>query len=240
MKGLKVYEFTTMMLISAASAVVLTLAGGTVRNMLQTVRVVGSSGSTINDENTNRQLLPASACTTPKATVEYLQSLEREELLQLFCSGSEPEDLSELSGEWDGVLLKNNGLGMTTVGSNFMSNVLFGMGRKWNGKAFGAEGKGMNRFYGRTSESTEKEHSFDFSSQESSRIQSGKPSVRLQYSNYQSTLSLWKTMTDEVRCLPGDTEVLIGFGAMTWSGGMLNSAPFCLWRANNPDSKKSD
>jgi hypothetical protein len=233
------YEFTTMMLVSAASAVVLTLAGGTVRNMLQTVRVVGSSGSTINGENTNRQL-PASACTTPEATVEYLQSLEREELLQLFCSGSEPKDLSELCGEWDGLLLKNNGLGMTTVGSNFMSNVLFGKGRKWNGKAFGAEGKGVNRFYGRASGSTEKEHSFDFSSQESSRIQSSKPSVSLQYSNYQSTLSLWKTMTDEVRCLPGDTEVLIGFGAMTWSGGMLNSAPFCLWRANNPDSKKSD
>jgi hypothetical protein len=46
-------------------------------------------------------------------------------------------------------------------------------------------------------------------------------------------------MIDEVRVLPcklddeSEIEVLIGFGSMAWSGGVLNSSPFCLYRNKN-------
>jgi hypothetical protein len=116
---------------------------------------------------------------------------------------------------------------------------LLSMGRRWNGKAFTPEGKGINQFLSKKEgHTTDTEHSFDISIQES-KIQCGKESARLRYANYQSLVSLWRTMVDEVRFLPGSTDVSIGFGSMAWSGGMLNSAPFCLWRANHPDSKDS-
>jgi hypothetical protein len=223
-----------MMIVSAiqvaASAFILTVAGSCGRNMLQTSRVAGGSSGEI--EN----LLPVGICSNPETTVNHLQSLKRKELVDLFCSSSAPSDLSEISGEWNGYLLENNGIIMT-MSSTIMTHVLFSMGRRWNGKAFAPEGKGINRFLSKKGDATDSEHSFDISIQKSI-IQCGKESVMLQYTNYQTPVSLWRTMVDEVRFLPGSTEVLIGFGSMAWSGGMLNSAPFCLWRAN-PDSKDS-
>ncbi len=215
---------STMMLTFAAqvatSIVVITLAGGCTRNILETTKVVNlpaNSSPGFNDET----------CASTEAMLNHLQSLSREELLLAFCSCPAPE-LDRLSGEWSGILLNNNNLGMTSIGSKFMSNILFGKGRPWNGKFFGPEGKGINRFRGKYNGVIEMEHSFDFSIQES-RIKSGTSSVFLDYSKYQFPLSPWRTMKDEVRCLP--CGVLIGFGSMAWSGGMMNSAPFCLYPA---------
>jgi hypothetical protein len=211
----------------AASVVVLTLAGGCTRNMLQTAKVAKLPSPP-------SPSFPEEACASTDAMVNHLQTLNREELVRIFCSCPPPSDLSKLSGEWNGILLNNNNLGMTSIGSQFMSNVLFGKGRRWNGKFFGSGGKGINRFCGKQNGLIDKEHSFDFSIQES-KIKRGTSSACLNYSNYQFPLSFWRTMTDEVRCLPGD--ILIGFGAMAWSGGMLNAAPFCLYPADGAQSR---
>ena len=77
---------------------------------------------------------------------------------------------------------------------------------------------------------TETEHDFSILL---SRVLKGADSLALSYRAYQITLSLWWEMRDELRILRGfdrkkDSEILIGFGSMSWSGGHLNSAPFCL------------
>lgn len=42
---------------------------------------------------------------------------------------------------------------------------------------------------------------------------------------------IWNTMKDEIRVVPGtNNTILIGLGSLQWSGGMINAAPFCLYR----------
>lgn len=217
----------------AASVAVGILATGCARNMLQARRI-----AILPVDTSTRPTLPDEARLSTQATVHHLQKLSREELLRLFCSCQPPSDDQELCRDWNGILLDNNNLGMTAIGSEFMSNVLFGKGRRWNGKSFGPGGKGINRFQATENGLVATEHSFDYGKGPSS-IKSGTSSIILNYSKYQSRLSLWRTMTDEVRVLPG-ADVLIGFGAMQWSGGMLNSAPFCLFPADATAIKSNE
>ena len=209
----------------ASSAVILALAGSCGRNMLQTANLFNKSTST------GTTLLPSHAYSTPENTVEHLQSLKRRELLEVFSSSRVCSNLKDVEGEWNGILLENNGMIMTGV-SRIMTHGLFGKGRIWNGKAFGPGGVGRNRFFGRNDKSmTEFEHAFDFSV-DSSQVQPDAESILVLYSKYQHPVSLWKTMVDEVRLLPGSDDVMIGLGSMAWSGGGLNGAPFCLWRVS--------
>jgi len=125
----------------------------------------------------------------------------------------------------------------TTV-TRFLTNGLFGKGRTWNGKAFRENNVGVNRFDAKNGGGTDYQHDFDYTIQESRIGSSKEPSVSLCYSNYQFPLSLWHSMTDELRSVPvgddnGKVQVLIGFGSMSWSGGKLNASPFCLWRADD-------
>ena len=128
--------------------------------------------------------------------------------------------------------------------TRFLTNGLFGKGRKWNGKAFRANKKGINRFHSSKQDNigTDYQHEFDYSTEPSRIGTLQESSISLCYSKYQFPLSLWHSMRDELRCVPmrtgssnGDdrVQVLIGFGSMTWSGGTLNASPFCLWRAKN-------
>lgn len=131
--------------------------------------------------------------------------------------------------------------------SAFLSNGLFGMGRRWNGKQFGTETSpelGINRFYPRrqqfttsTTAAMDTEHKFDMSIR-ASKLGSKDNSLILDYSKYQFPLSLWRTMMDEVRVvsLEGEPRVLIGLGYMAWSGGRWNSSPFLLYRVNEKSS----
>lgn len=99
---------------------------------------------------------------------------------------------------------------------------------------------GVNRFRAKNND-TEYQHEFDYAIEPSRIGASRDSSVSLCYSSYQFPLSLWHSMTDELKCVPvaGDdgtkVQVLIGFGSMAWSGGKLNASPFCLWRANESD-----
>jgi hypothetical protein len=208
---------------AAASIAVLALAGNTGRNMVQTVSISRNDAASI---DAGSKILPE--LSSPEAAVDKLQSLKRKELVQLFTACHAPSDLSEIAGEWNGCLLDNNGL--TTI-SNILTHQLFGLrvGRNWNGKAFRGNGKGINRFT--TKERTATEHVFEYSLQDSN-IVGDSQSVRIDYWNYQSPISLWRTMRDEVRFIPGDVEVLLGMGSMGWSGGCKNCSPFCMWRTS--------
>lgn len=128
-----------------------------------------------------------------------------------------------------------------TLASTILTHKLFGRGRRWNGKAFFEDGNGVNRFYSKSAlGKTETEHSFDYTLDETRIIGSNGESVLLRYNQYQSRLSLWRSMKDEIRILPlpGDVggQVLLGMGWMTWSGGILNASPFCLWRETETKS----
>jgi hypothetical protein len=55
----------------------------------------------------------------------------------------------------------------------------------------------------------------------------------LTYRRLQPWYSPWRTMTDELRLLrtsPSGPTVLLGWGCMAWSEGILNASPFCLYR----------
>lgn len=192
-------------------------------------------------------------CAPPNKSVDDivsdLQRLRRSEFIELWMSCEAPaQNMKTVDGDWNGVLLDNNGLLMTKV-SEFLTDALFGRKfDKWNGKAFRAgESGGINRFLPRSSgngndRSTPKkvqyEHKFDCRVEASKLDASGKALV-LQYANHQNRLSPWHSMRDEIRVLPmkgrKNGGILLGLGCMKWSGaymrdGMLNSAPFCLYR----------
>lgn len=205
-----------------ATTAVLAFASG--RNMWQTYSICHADqterASFIGDVSTQQDVL------------NKLESMPKGDLLKLFLSSKPPASEDSIQGEWNGILLRNN-LVLTTV-TKFLTNGLFGKGRKWNGKAFYDNGQGINRFHANPdSYITQTEHRFDYKIAPS-KLDPKLSSVSLSYSKYQNLFSLWKTMVDELRVLrlPEDSpvEVMICMGCMGWSGGMLNASPFCLWR----------
>ena len=197
--------------------------------MIQTYQVSRRDATPV---HTERLLGSIANVDSPESVLERLKSMKRSDLIHLFKVSRTPTDLAELEGEWNGCLLNNNGLIMTTV-SSIMTNGLFGKFRKWNGKWLQDSGRGINRFL--TTDGIATEHSFDYGLSESRLVQKQKV-VKLTYTKHHHPFSLWHTMVDEVRFIPGDIEILIGFGSMAWSGGYLNAAPFCLWRSQNDPS----
>lgn len=261
---------------AAAAAITTALAGSSAINMYQTYSVTEkvstgrgsndafpwelvSSGSPllreyISADGTTPTPAQVAAEKTAAEVVSDLREMPRRDLLALFLACEAPEDATAVGGEWNGLLLENNGPLMTAV-SAFLSNRLFGRGRIWNGKAIGVgaaeEGDsgagGINRFYpgkerGVDGEVMDKEHRFDCSVQPS-RLDCGTKSLLMEYAPYQGRLSLWRGMRDELRVLRppsgenGEGGVLLGMGCMTWSGaflrdGFLNCAPFCVFIAD--------
>ena len=91
-------------------------------------------------------------CAPPNKSVDDvvsdLQRLRRSELIELWMNCEAPaQNMKSVDGDWNGVLLDNNGLLMTKI-SEFLTDALFGRNfDKWNGKAFRAgESGGINRF----------------------------------------------------------------------------------------------
>jgi len=237
------------------AAVAATLATSSVVNISQTARIMQDSMSV--------SPLSSRAFRNTQEAVSVLQSMSRAELLRVYIASEEPpKTLDVLEGEWDGLLLNNNGPIMTSV-SIFLTNRLFGRGREWNGKGFSnnvgstssTRRLGFNRFHGQQPRENnhipsdekgkecsakaghsvmEQQHTFEYGI-ENSRLDSSRKSIILQYSNHQGPLSLWKTMSDELRIIriPGeDSMLMIGFGSMAWSGGHWNASPFCLWKSD--------
>ena len=213
----------TPLLQAAGSATILILAACSGRNMMQTQNMVAGYDGRKTD------IADIAASTFAADTAAKLGSMSRRDLLEVFLQSKPPKNVKAIEGEWNAYQPDNNGIIMTAV-SSLLTNRLFGRGRTWNGKAFREGGQGINRFYGNIAP-CEEEHVFDYALQ-SSKLQPGTESIVLDYSPYQSPFSLWKTMQDEVRVVPClDGDVLVGFGCMSWSGGMLNSSPFVLHKA---------
>jgi hypothetical protein len=273
--------WTTAKAAAAGIAGTLTVASG--RNMLQTYQIA-QAHDCWQPENAPRQNNLCQRTSARPAPIRHLQSLSRAELLKLYLQGGCEAPLSPavfLDGAWNGVLL-HNGPVLTRV-VTFITNQLFGKGRRWNGKTFDTStGCGHNRFVrlqsstiqaprgggtktNTTTDSvvlvvarTEDDQPFQFSLCES-RLGTG-PAVVLDYARVAQALQLqprsafnrpwwspWKYMVDEIRVVPcnasgtawnrtlmddpsNDWDVLLGWGAMGWSGGRLNASPFCLYR----------
>ena len=269
---------TPVVLQAAAAAAAAILAGSSGLNMYQTYQL-----SSYLDAD-RRGTLPRPPSSPPSATLaEYLppaaaagyrrplvalappeksvddvlrdlRSMSRSELLNLFLRCPAPRDAAAAAGEWDGTLLDNGGIVMSSA-SALLTDAAFGRGRSWAGKSIGVRGSGVrdvggiNRFRPRrpeedraAAEGTEAEHRFDCSVRPS-RIDPGSESLLLEYRDYQGALSPWRGMRDELRVLRlsdgrrkrgGGGSVLIGMGCMDWSGafwrdGFMNCAPFCLY-----------
>lgn len=122
-----------------------------------------------------------------------------------------------------------------------MTNRLFGKGREWNGKLFSND-SGMNRFERfsvvrdpklKTRSTvilvTEEDRPFQLGLA-TSRLDQKKMSAILDYSNKENP-SIWSGMKDEIRVVPSTQgRILLGMGSVSWSGGKLNAAPFCLYK----------
>jgi hypothetical protein len=175
------------------------------------------------------------------------------------CKGSEKgeNESTDEYCEWEAMLLDNNSFIMN-ASSSFMTHALFGgialpwrlVGNsskakgRWNGKAFGTAGRGINRFLGKDAEnnpSSFRRHAFDYDIVKSKILPEGDGNdkntlaLRLDYSRYQSLpISFWASMRDELRVVEAsmdeDDIVLIGMGWMGWSGGPLNCSPFMAKR----------
>jgi hypothetical protein len=102
---------------AAGAAVTATLAFSSGRNMLQTWQTCRQA----QQEDGRQKLTDASAAfimatqtqgSIPvREQVKALQSLDRQEVLQLFLWDCEaPANLAELDGDWNGELLENNGV----------------------------------------------------------------------------------------------------------------------------------
>jgi hypothetical protein len=110
----------------AAGAVTATLALSSGRNMLQTFQISRAHQETTDTKapwvppSLHLHLSdPDSTSTTVKANsvVSDLEKLGRKELVELFLSCQPPANAAEIEGEWNGVLLENNGF--VLVGSNY-------------------------------------------------------------------------------------------------------------------------
>jgi len=220
---------------AAGAAITGILAFSSGRNILQTYRIAKEVSSppsaSYSMPQTEPLLLPKNA--RPLA-VRQLQSLTRPELLRMYLNSCEaPTDDSMnllLDGEWNGVLLSNGPILTPVVG--FITNRLFGKGRRWNGKAFHlSSGKGHNRFESVSSQEmsttsknkindntntshpqqvtmviarTEDDQFFNFSLSDSRLGADSGQALILEYKNYQQNRlwSPWKSMVDEIRIVP--------------------------------------
>uniref|UniRef100_A0A7S2EPG1 Uncharacterized protein n=1 Tax=Ditylum brightwellii TaxID=49249 RepID=A0A7S2EPG1_9STRA len=176
---------------------------------------------------------------TTDEIVSELENMKRKDLFELFLSCDAPSDVDSVSGEWNTKLLDNRSWFMTSV-SNIMTNRLLGSNKKWYGKTINSNTPGINKFhpFGLSSDteiqkSITKEQPFDCTIGPSKFLPEQK-SLTLKYRNYQIPISLWRTLVDEARVvrLDNGAKVLIGMGFMTWSGGPLNSTPFCMYKNN--------
>jgi hypothetical protein len=111
---------------AAAGAITATLALSSGRNMLQTFQI--SRG---NQENTDtkapwippslhRHLSDPTITSTTASVVSDLEELSRKELVELFLTCQPPENISAIEGEWNGVLLENNGFVLVSSDYTFV------------------------------------------------------------------------------------------------------------------------
>lgn len=220
---------------AALTAATLTLSSG--NNMIQTWRIIKNNSNKISssisssiqkNENNGgaetaivRRLRRRDGEERPPAVtsslvLDEIRNLSRRDFIELWHDSTlcrtTPTTLAEIHGEWDGTLTKNGPI-LTSV-TKFLTNRLFGRGRKWNGKAFLNDTTGKNRFYSssttdettssssssseKTTTTIEMEHEFEYSIRPS-YLSDQTNVIGLDYTKSQSRISLWKSMVDEIR-----------------------------------------
>jgi hypothetical protein len=111
---------------AAAGAITATLALSSGRNMLQTFQLSRAHQETTDTKapwvppSLHRHLTdpdPTSTTLTANSIVSDLEELGRKELVELFLACQPPTSAAEIEGEWNGVLLENNGF--VLVRSNY-------------------------------------------------------------------------------------------------------------------------
>ena len=86
--------------------------------MLQTIHVAKQEDSTFS---------PFQPTDSTETVISKVQQMKRKELLELYFTGSRgPNDMSEIEGEWDGILLDNQSWIM--VGTECCYNAIVGRG----------------------------------------------------------------------------------------------------------------
>jgi hypothetical protein len=88
---------------AAASAVLATLAYSSTNNMFQARRICSSKNHQDNASLQQQHIISVSS-------MEEFKSLQRKDYLALFCSAAcRCPTMEELEGDWDGILMENNG-----------------------------------------------------------------------------------------------------------------------------------
>ena len=113
-------------LVTAAVTTVLAVSSG--RNMLQTATLSRSSAR--QEQEQQQQPLPLSLPLllpedSTETVVSKIKSLKRKELLQLYFHSRGPQNLNEVKGEWDGLLLDNNSWVMVRTAHVLVSRRFF-------------------------------------------------------------------------------------------------------------------
>lgn len=217
----------------AATAVAAIITASSLTNMSQTFSVSRQQPITSANMAMALELKNALTRCSQDESLSMLQGLTRKDLLYLYRVCAAPSSTDAYAGkEWNGLLLNNNSVVMTQI-TAYITNKLFGKGSRWRGKSFDTKGCcGSNQFIQPTTGSVETMHTFEYESDGVSAID-GNQSVKLRYSSHHPFLSPWHTMVDELRVLRepdknGKDAIMLGLGYMAWSGGSLNSSPFCL------------
>lgn len=162
--------------------------------------------------------------------LDDLLSMSKRQLVEAFMQCEEPSPSDLYGCVYDGFLLENGPV-LSPV-TSFITNRLFGGGDRWLGKSYSEKSEGMNRFKP-NGKAEYLDRTFTYKSKQSGFPSTTSRSLFNLYRPHCSRASpFWGGMVDEIRVIPIKGErkssMLLGMGYFTWSGGMLNSAPFCL------------
>jgi hypothetical protein len=111
---------------AAAGAVTATLALSSGRNMLQTFQISrGYQESTDTKApwippSLHRRMSDPTITSTTASVVSDLEELSRKEIVELFFTCQPPASASAIEGEWNGVLLENNGFVLVSSDHTFV------------------------------------------------------------------------------------------------------------------------
>lgn len=108
------------MLVRAVAVVSASLAATSTRNMAQTYFLSREATNT-SKKQCDAPILNFSRDSSVEDVVSHLQQLKRKELLELYLASDAPAELSTISGEWNTLLLDNNGWVMVSEIEKLMS-----------------------------------------------------------------------------------------------------------------------
>jgi hypothetical protein len=94
----------------AAVTAVLTISSG--RNMFQTWNLSRQTTEFQREDS----ILPSLFFDTTAMAIGEIQAMKRKDLMKLYFSSRGPQNLQQVRGEWNGILLDNNGFVMVGFG----------------------------------------------------------------------------------------------------------------------------